>query len=173
MIVRTVKFAVSGQPLPQGSKVVKRRGRVNVLVDQSDIKTKTRPSNALKKWRARIADQAAAVYKAEPWAGPVVLSAEFVLPLPRSYLTTRGALRRGKPTTPMLKPDLDKLLRAIKDACTKILYHDDAQVIAYRPPMRKRWARPGGVGGCILEFDLLDGGSLTPNWEPVLPGVIS
>ncbi|WP_253896077.1 RusA family crossover junction endodeoxyribonuclease [Solibacillus sp. R5-41] len=41
----------------------------------------------------------------------------------QSPLIASGELR---PTT---KPDLDNLVKGIKDGCTKIIWHDDAQIV--------------------------------------------
>lgn len=40
-----------------------------------------------------------------------------------------GAGKRGAPHRPPVRPDLDKLARAVGDALTGVCYRDDAQVV--------------------------------------------
>lgn len=41
-------------------------------------------------------------------------------------------------------PDLDNVLKAVKDACNGVVYHDDKQVV--RVVMERRRAQKGGAG---------------------------
>ena len=53
---------------------------------------------------------------------PVCLSLLFTFNKPISV--------KKKRTSPVVKPDLDKLIRATFDALTGVLFHDDAQVVS-------------------------------------------
>lgn len=55
--------------------------------------------------------------------GPLQLQLRFFLPKPKS------APKRRR-TWPDKKPDLDKLIRAVGDALTGVLYTDDARIVA-------------------------------------------
>lgn len=167
-----LSFAVKGTPIPQGSKtgrVVGRRIRLAdgqvavvgaqvVLTEISDMQTKTKPSNRLKRWRKAIAAEAKlAMSGAELWTGPVVLTCEFVLPRPSSHWTKSGRLTKSAPRAPTGKPDTNKLTRAVEDALTGVVYEDDAQVVWYGDVggslrHRKRYARLRyAVGGVFVE----------------------
>lgn len=168
-----IRFAVAGEPVPQGSKVgqivgrrVKVHGAVAVLgakvllTEQADMSTKTRGRDRLKRWRDRIESAAFRTMRdlglEQPFAFDVVLSAEFVLPRPPSHYTSRGALTlkaRREHAHPG-KPDLSKLVRAIEDAMSGIVYGDDAQVQRYGAVF-KRYAERGGRGGVIVEVKRL------------------
>jgi Holliday junction resolvase RusA-like endonuclease len=85
-------------------------------------------SNAatLRPWRDTVAWQARAAMAdaglTEPLEGPVEVRATFTLARPKSAPKARWA--------PDKKPDIDKLLRGLLDACTAAgVWVDDAQVV--------------------------------------------
>ncbi|MGL5909855.1 MAG: RusA family crossover junction endodeoxyribonuclease, partial [Phycicoccus sp.] len=86
-------------------------------------------------WRA---DVQAAIMRAQEAvtavAGACSIHIEFVMPRPAS-LPKRRTPRHTK------RPDGDKLVRAIKDALTGVVWADDAQ--ADRGSWAKRYAEPG------------------------------
>ena len=164
-----IRFAVAGEPVPQGSKVaqivgrrVKFHGAVAVLepkmllTEQADMSTKTKGRDRLKKWRGRIETAAAQAMRAlermAPFVFDVELSAEFVLPRPPSHYKPNGELtaKAGRERACPGKPDLSKLVRAVEDAMSGIVYGDDAQVQRYGAVF-KRYAERGGRGGVIVE----------------------
>lgn len=100
-----MSFFVAGKPIPQGS--MKAFGKN--LVHSS--------SKELNAWRDAIGWTAKAHFK-EPLEGAVMLIATFYLPKPKS----------AKRDLPFVKPDLDKLIRAVGDALTGIAYIDDSQI---------------------------------------------
>jgi crossover junction endodeoxyribonuclease RusA len=98
----SVRFVVSGSPVPQGSMVALANGR---LRHQS--------SGALTAWRRAIGWTARTQMQTQPWSGPVQVTLTFTV--------------RNDATRP---PDLDKLIRAVLDALTGIVWDDDRQVVA-------------------------------------------
>ena len=75
----------------------------------------------LKPWRAEVARVARATWvHRSPIDGPVQVLASFVLPKPK----------RVKREHPHVRPDVDKLLRALLDGITDagVVWGDDAQV---------------------------------------------
>lgn len=65
--------------------------------------------------------------------GPLKLKARFVLKKPK---------RPKNRTEPMVRPDLDNYLKALKDSANGILWHDDAQVV--HVDARKLYDMSGG-----------------------------
>jgi Holliday junction resolvase RusA-like endonuclease len=62
----------------------------------------------------------------------VKLEVLFVLPRPKGHHGTgrnAGVPKASAPQWPTVKPDTTKLLRAVEDACTSILWRDDAQIV--------------------------------------------
>ena len=103
---------VAGTPVPQGSmKGFNRGGRVIITSD----------SPGLKPWRAKIA-QHAGEQGGEYLEGPVRLTCVFVLPRPKSVPT------RKRPR-PSVRPDLDKLVRAVGDGITGVWLQDDSTIV--------------------------------------------
>lgn len=148
---RSVRFAVSGQPISQGSKsayVVQGRA---VLVELADKPKANRPAGGLKRWRAHVGWQARIAMqqaKLARFEGPVHLDVEFVLPRPPSHYTkASGRLTKSAPDHPAL-PDLSKLVRAVEDAMSGIVYGDDRQIVTLNAS--KRYARKGGTGGALI-----------------------
>ena len=116
-----VKFSVPGVPRPQGSKRHVGGGR---MIEQV---------KGLGDWRARVslaAEQAAG--EAPLIDGPVHLQARFFFERPKSHYGSgrnAGVLKATAPDYPKSPPDLSKLVRAVEDAMTGIVYVDDARIV--------------------------------------------
>lgn len=110
-----LQFFVPGIPAPQGSK----RYLGNGIMVEASAKT-------LKPWRndiARIARSAAVV---DEWSVPGAVHAEIVFFLARPK--TVSVKKRPRPS---VKPDLDKLIRAVFDSLTIArVIADDATVVS-------------------------------------------
>lgn len=116
---RRLAFAVLGDPVPQGSK---RIGRAGGRPDGRPLILDWK-GHALRSWRFQVAVLARAAKiraELELFEGPVAVSLYFRL---RRGLT----VRRWMPST---KPDLDKLVRAVFDSLTGVVWRDDAQVVS-------------------------------------------
>ncbi len=110
-----IRFTVRGVPVPQGStKAFVVKGRA--------ITTNKTP--ALVAWRQAIAEEARKVAPPALLGGALNVSCYFTFAAPKS--------RKKQGMTMYSRPDLDKLLRAVLDACTGVLWHDDAQVCILR-----------------------------------------
>jgi Holliday junction resolvase RusA-like endonuclease len=124
-----LRFTVYGEPKPAGSKkafVNKKTGKAIVTDD----------SKGSKPWKQEVA---AVAMQARVDAGlstlltgPVRLEVTFIQTRPKHhYGTGRNAdkLKDSAPTYPTVKPDATKLLRAVEDALTGVLWKDDNQVV--------------------------------------------
>lgn len=120
---RTVAFFVPGVPRTQGSKRIVRGRMIEAHAPE------------LKAWRTAVGWAARAAWRCEPvpleHAVKVVL--EFRFPQPK-----RGA--RGYPCTGG-GLDVEKLVRAVHDAMTGIVWTDDSQVVEL--VARKGWGEAG------------------------------
>jgi Holliday junction resolvase RusA-like endonuclease len=120
--VSTLRFVVVGEPQPQGSLKSFRHRSTGAIVSTSD-------NAALRPWKDRVVLEARQAMKGrqEPLAGPVSVHAAFALRRPKS-------VRREWPT---VRPDLDKLQRAIGDALVEAgVLIDDGQIVAWSPVKR-------------------------------------
>lgn len=118
----SITITVEGVPVPQGSKSIVRRGGKAWMIDAN--------ADRLREWRARVANAADIGLTFD---APVCVGYEFVFPRPKRPKFLRHAV----------KPDLDKLVRAVNDGLTDGgLLSDDARISAHSFT-EKRYAEPG------------------------------
>lgn len=134
-----IEFFVPGIPATAGSKKAfyNKKAKRAMIVDAS---AKTKP------WMAVVASFALdAMRKAgkAKMLGPVMLGAEFLLPRPKGHYRTGKRAGELKLDAPLwcMRQDLDKLVRAIQDAMTEIVWHDDSQVVRF-DKVQKVYAGP-------------------------------
>lgn len=147
----SVVFTVYGVPAPAGSKRAlpaggKPGGRP-LLVDDSK---RSRP------WKRDVAQTAGAAMSGRPLLeGPLELEVRFCVPRPKGHFGTgrnAGAVRSSAPPHPAVKPDITKLLRAVEDACTGVVWRDDAQIVRQRA--EKRYA--DGAARCVVAVSRIE-----------------
>ncbi len=115
--MRELKFDVAGMPVTQGSKrLVNRNTNYAHIIDDND--KRLAPWRALVSHEAHLATAAGGGMFLKKTAICLVIT--FILPRPASDPKRRF---------PVTKPDLDKLVRAVKDSLTKVAYWDDSQVV--------------------------------------------
>ena len=104
-----IAFTVFGRPRPQGSK---RHVGHGIMIESS---------KALKPWRQEVS--ATALSLGAPMFAPhvpVEVTLNFYFTRPRSAKKRKGMT---------VKPDADKLVRAVFDSLKGILLHDDSHVV--------------------------------------------
>lgn len=129
-MIELAKFFVVGTPRPAGSKSAYpyrcgKTGKMRVrVVDASGKRGK--------EWRDAVAWAAKRAYFGKPVEGAVVISFAFFMPRPKSHYGTgknAGILKPKAPRQHIIRPDTSKLLRAVEDALTGIIWKDDAQIV--------------------------------------------
>lgn len=123
--VRLGAIIVLGTPAPMGSKkgfLHKSSGRV-IITDDNSKRRKTWAS--IVKATTKIQWMKSVI----PKGIAVSLQLRFKFIRPKSHLTTKGMLTKNAPTAMTVKPDLDKLIRCVKDCLTDVVYVDDSQVV--------------------------------------------
>lgn len=123
-----IEFTVYGTPRPQGStRAFFRPGMKHPVI--------TTDNKKLKPWRQQISDTAislaAQMFDRET---PVEVTMNF-------YFTKPVSAKKRRAMT--VKPDGDKLVRAIFDAITGVLIEDDAQIVEFHA--RKHYGGPERV----------------------------
>lgn len=135
MNVTDVTFTVIGHPEPGGSKRGIPTGNGVRVIDSN---RKVMP------WRALVSGAAQeAMNGAEPMLGALGLSLTFYAQRPRTHYGTgrnAGTVKPNAVRAPIVRPDVTKLVRAVEDACTSIVWRDDAQVVIQ--VARKRYGTP-------------------------------
>jgi Holliday junction resolvase RusA-like endonuclease len=90
--------------------------------------------------------------------GPIKLVAEFYLPRSGNHYGTGKNARNLKGSAPkyhIKKPDLDKLVRAIQDSLTKVIWQDDKQIVDIEAhKYYETNDTPPGVSICVREIEL-------------------
>lgn len=136
----TLSFVVPGVAQPAGSKRAFVKGGRAVVVD--DAKGSRPWKNAVSAEAAKAmtfhSDDGTSGYR-PPLEGPLELQVIFWLPRPKGHYGARG-LRPSAPAYPAVRPDATKLLRAVEDAMTGIVWRDDAQVV--HQVVGKRYGEP-------------------------------
>lgn len=130
-----VTFTVYGVAQPAGSKRagMSKSGKMFVRDDAK----RSRP------WKTQVSQAAGdAMNGTGLLDGPLELSVIFTVPRPKGHYGARG-LRPSAPAYPAVRPDVTKLLRAVEDACTGIVWRDDAQVVEQHAV--KRYGEPAAV----------------------------
>lgn len=152
--MRALTFCVYGKPATQGSK----RAIPATREDPDGVRRPVMRENGLpifnmvddnprlRSWRADVSSTAREQMDVEfgrdfvPIKTAVMLSMVFYRPRPKGhYGTGRNAdkLKDSAPAYPTTKPDTLKLARAIEDALSGVVYHDDAQIVSHS--IEKRW----------------------------------
>lgn len=115
-----ISFEVHGKPVPEGSTGAipykRRDGSLGVNVMHSR-------NGTLLEWRNAVAD-AYLKTGGEIAEGPVAIQVIFLFNRPKTV-----SIRKRPFMT--VKPDLDKLCRAIGDALSGVAYSDDAQIVRW------------------------------------------
>jgi crossover junction endodeoxyribonuclease RusA len=151
--MRELIVDVRGMPRPQGS--------VRPIV-RKDGKVITKYADTVWDWRntVQVAVREAMEQQGGDWPmrGPVELHVGFELPrnasdfLPINSRRRTPEVRPTAPAWPAKAPDLDKLIRAICDACTDAgLWGDDGQVVTIMAG--KRYGENPGVRIAAHELD--------------------
>ena len=143
---RVMSIIVLGTPQAKGSMksipfADKESGklRVNTFSDskRSDAWENTVKLQALSVWRRNLGADAL------PLEGAVKLRIGFRLPRPKSVSVKKRPL-------PIVKPDVDKMLRSILDALTGVVFNDDAQVTAIEA--RKTYAAVPSAACVVIDI---------------------
>ena len=133
-----MKVFIPGKPATKGSTRSFPHAKTGKIVTVSDAK-------GLKGWQQRIA-LAVAPHWPRVTDAPVRLDIDFHVLRPKSHFGTGRNIKRLKASAPYehgRKPDLDKLIRAVLDALTGIVYRDDSQVCWLLA--QKRYSEKSGV----------------------------
>jgi Holliday junction resolvase RusA-like endonuclease len=140
-------FVVYGIPVPQA-----RAGRQHYLDAVGDPHSKAFDPSKSKDWKNTVGWQVRSEYHGKPHLGPVVMDCYFYLPRPKRLPKKYQFHTR--------KPDLDNLLKAVKDALKGIIYKDDSQVFDGRT--RKLYGYPPRV---VIALQLLSDDGQIPFGE--------
>jgi Holliday junction resolvase RusA-like endonuclease len=116
------KFIIEGTPHGQGRPRACKRGKHAGVYEAAEDA----------QYKRNVAAQIVA--RPPPYVGPkipVFLEVTFYMPRPQEHFSAKGPVKENFVNLrPTVKPDLDNMLKAVKDAMTGIVWHDDSQVVS-------------------------------------------
>lgn len=129
-----IEFFVPGIARPGGSKkanVVRRRDGSIVTNAKGNpvVAVRDMGGERTENWRAVVALEARRVFQGEPLSVPLRLDVTFWMPRPKAHFRGNGELRDWAPHYCAKAPDTTKLLRALEDALTGIVWRDDTLIV--------------------------------------------
>lgn len=134
--ISTLEFFIPGEPRGKGRPRAARRGKHIALY--TDDKTA-----AYEGLVALCANQA---MKGRPLIKQAMrLTVDVRLPVRQSWSKRKQADALSGTLPAITKPDLDNVVKAVKDGCNGVVWLDDALVVRYGPDTGKRYAAQPGV----------------------------
>lgn len=120
--MKQILFEIMGEPVAQGRpRAGKSFAGKTVLVDPLK-------SRNFKQYVQMVAAQHA---PANLITGPVHLNLDFYRSIPKKYQTKpKQQLIETGQLLPITKPDIDNLAKGVKDGLSKVIWHDDSQVVS-------------------------------------------
>lgn len=116
---RKISFTISGEPVAQGRPRFSNRGGFVRTYDPAK-------SRNAKDHIRFAASEAMVQVDGKPLEGAIHFKAQFGIEMPKSMARKRTPRPRQ---WRIKKPDLDNLLKTVKDACSKVVYLDDSQIV--------------------------------------------
>jgi Holliday junction resolvase RusA-like endonuclease len=133
-----IEFQVRGYPKAKGSlRGVALKGKGGLYTGKVWMAEQT--GQGLLVWRTQVREAARANAPEHPVGGPVTVHIQFALPRPAK---PRYELPIGRNSG-----DVDKLVRAVLDELTGVIFGDDSQVVELH--VLKLWDMGGGAGALI------------------------
>ena len=123
---KAISFVVPGEPVAKGRAKFARRG--NFVTAYTPEKTARYEDRVM--MCAREAMGFTAFQDGDPpIQGPLELRVTAIRSIPSSLSGKKQRAAELGEIMPTTKPDLDNVVKAIKDACNKIVWRDDSQVV--------------------------------------------
>lgn len=108
---------VLGRPIPLNRPRACKRGEFIRMYD-SQVQEKKQVQ-----WQVR------SQYQEDPLKTPLLVDLDFIVPIPSHTSKVRTRLMLQNDLPPMVKPDLDNLIKFILDCLNGILFDDDSQIV--------------------------------------------
>jgi len=119
---KTIKFTVYGDPKAKRRHRMFYNKHVGRIMSYADPKGKEEEDN--------LRMHAEKVRPEKLITDPIFLKIDFYMPIPKSFSKKKIEKAKHFLEFPAKRPDLDNLTKAVKDACNKIIWRDDAQIVA-------------------------------------------
>lgn len=115
-------FLISGEPVPQGRPRFVSRGKFVQTYDPKKSKD----------YKKLVKQQVKAQFHDEILSGALNVELKVYRPIQKSITKRERALRLSGAHRPVIKGDIDNYFKAVTDACTGLIWVDDAQIVSTR-----------------------------------------
>ncbi len=141
---------------PRGADLAFRVQSLPIAKPRQSRRDAWEPSKAVQSyrfWSDLVRKSAKRAYHGPGWGqlyqGAVALSCEFYFPIPASWSKVKRAKAAAGNVFHTSKPDLDNLMKGIKDPLSDLIWVDDRQVVEYWEPCIKRYGTAEHVGAWV------------------------
>jgi len=118
-----LNLTIEGKQATQGSKIPMPGKRFGVKDSCKELPA----------WRHYVALEARRSYRDHIVRDrPLAMTLIFQRPRPKSHLNSKGDVKPKAPAYPTTRPDSIKMARAIEDALSGVIYHDDSQIVKHQ-----------------------------------------
>jgi len=124
---RTVEFEAIGKPEPKGSMICRGGGKRWFPVDSNP---------RLPAWQHKISTAASRSWSDPPMGCAVSVTIIFTFPRPGYHFNAKGVKSDYLDAFMVVMPDIDKLVRAVLDGMTDIIFDDDKYVVSLQASKR-------------------------------------
>ncbi len=143
-----IQFTVSTLPVAQP----RQRHRAFQVDGQTRVSNYTPTRHPVNAFKSALQDALKRAYGGAPLDGPLLLNVLFLMPRPKAMVWKKRPMPRAFHD---VKPDLDNLEKALKDALKGLAWRDDSQVADVIK--RKRYAAGDEAPGVEVTIDELSG----------------
>ncbi|MCK2074552.1 RusA family crossover junction endodeoxyribonuclease [Pediococcus acidilactici] len=112
-----IKLIIDGEPVAASRPRVTRKGWAYIAPKYKAYKDRT---------HLIVRNQ----YKGEPLMGALKVKTTFYRSVQKSVSKAERNRRLSNEHRPIFKPDIDNLFKAVTDACTGVVWHDDNQIVS-------------------------------------------
>lgn len=114
-----IQFTVYGEPVAQGRPRFTTIGGHPSAYDPKESKS----------YKQIVRGEAVKVRPEVPLAGAISLTVKVYRSIPKSFSKKKTAAAISGDLRPITKPDLDNVIKGIKDALKSVIWRDDSQVV--------------------------------------------
>lgn len=115
-----IKIVIPGDPVPQGRPRFVSRGKFVQTYDPKKSKD----------YKKAVAEIAKSQYKSQPIDQAIHVELNVYRPVQKSISKAERHRRLSGVHRPIVKGDIDNYFKAVTDACTGIIWTDDAQIVS-------------------------------------------
>lgn len=113
-------FLINGEPVPQGRPRFVSRGKFVQTYDPKKSKD----------YKKLVKQQVKAQFHDEILSGALNVELKVYRPIQKSITKKERSLRLSGEHRPTIKGDIDNYFKAVTDACTGLIWVDDAQIVS-------------------------------------------